>query len=74
MDGRDLAIALDLGSAAGGLSHCVVVLLTHLCGSGSDGERHVGAGVSVGDREHIQIVDRLFLGVDGGVSVNHHPA
>ena len=61
------------GGAPGGLAYGVVLLLPHLGGGGSDGEGHVGAGVSVGDREHVQVVDRLLLGADGGVSVNHHP-
>ena len=48
-------------------------LLPQLGGGGGDGHAHVGAGVPVGDREDVELVDLLLLGADGGRRVDDHP-
>ena len=40
--------------------------------SAADGEGHIGAGVAVGDGEHVEFVDALLLGVDGSGGMDDH--
>ena len=58
------------GGGVGRLAHPIILLFLHVLCGGPDGQGHVGARVSVRDGEHIQVVDGLLLGIDGGVSVD----
>ena len=60
------------GVGGGSLGHGGGGLFLGLSGGGANGQGHVGAGVAVGHREDVELVDALFLGVDGGSSVHHH--
>ncbi len=60
------------GVGGGGLPDGLGGLLPGLGGGGADGEGHIGARVPVGDGEHVQLVDGLLLGVDGGGGVHNH--
>ena len=60
------------GGDLGGFGHGGRLALAQLGGGGLDGEAHVGAGVAVGHREYIQVIDRLFLRLDAGGAKEHH--
>lgn len=38
----------------------------------ADGHGHVGSGVAVGYRKHVEVVDGLLLGSDGSGTVQNH--
>ena len=50
----------------------VEVLLAQLRGGVVDGETHVGAGISVRNREHIQVIDRLDIFMQCRIRAENH--
>ena len=61
-----------VGVGLGHRAHAGGRLLLQLGGGGGDGHAHVGAGIPVGDRKDVELVDLLLLGIDGGRGVDHH--
>ncbi len=61
-----------VGVGLGHRAHPGEGLFLQLGGGGGDGHAHVGAGVPVGDREDVKLVDLLLLGVDGCRPVDDH--
>ena len=55
-----------LGDGGGHRRDVGDVALLELLDHGAHGERHVGAGVPVGDGVHVEVVDELALSLDGG--------
>jgi len=54
-----------VGGGAGGVP-------AQLGGRGAHGQAHVGAGVAVGDGEHVQLIDGLLVGYQGVISAQDH--
>ena len=62
------------GGNLGGGVQLRVLGLAQVGGGGVDGHGHIGAGVAVGNREHIQLVQRLLVNLNGCGSADNHPA
>ena len=60
------------GRDLGGLLQCGRLHPPQLGHGGLDGQGHIGAGVAVGHRENVQVVDALLLGGDAGGAEGDH--
>ena len=56
------------------LAHTAVAHLAQLRRRGGDGQGHVGAGIAVRNRKHVQLVDGLFIRLQRLVSAQQHLA
>ena len=60
------------GGRLGGQAHGGILVLFQLNGCRADGQAHVGAGITIGHREHVEVVDLLLFSVDRGGRVDDH--
>ena len=51
-----------------------VIRLAQVSGGGGDGHGHIRAGIAVGHREHIQLVQGLLVVFNGGCRADNHSA
>ena len=61
-------------SHLGSLAQSGVLSLAQVAGSGVDGHGHIGAGIAVGDGEHVQLVQSLLVDFNGSSSADDHSA
>ena len=57
-----------------GAAQIGVIGLAQVGSRGVDGHGHIGAGIAVGHREHVQFVELLLVDLDGSRRVDDHPA
>ena len=60
------------GRQLGGLVHGGGIGLAELVHRRLDGQGHIGAGVAVGHRKYVQVVDGLLLSGNAGRAEQHH--